>query len=128
MFYSTATGQYYFCTSQTNGWSYSSAYQVYSTSVSSGYSSDNTFTGTTGNNTHSSQISFFYPVVGSSNTTYLLACDRWADFSSNYKNAGFPNGYYVWQPVSASSGYKNNPTFWNLASWQLNVATGNWKN
>lgn len=127
MFYSTGTSQYYYLTSQTNGWSYSTAYQIYSSSVSSGYSADAAFTGTTATSTHHAQISFVFPVVGSSNTTYLIVCDRWADFSSNYKNAGFPNGYYVWEAVSASSGYKNNPTFWDLASWQLDAAGGNWK-
>lgn len=127
MFYSTATGQYYLCTSQTHGWGYSYAYQIYSSSIYSGYSSDAEFTGTVANNTHYSQISFFYPVVGSADTTYLLACDRWADFDSDYASAGYPDGYYVWQAVSASSGYKNNPTFWNLTSWKLNVATGNWE-
>jgi Glycosyl hydrolases family 43 len=128
MFYSTGTSQYYLCTSQLAGWSYSYAYQIGSSSIYSGYYGDTEFTGTVSNYTHYSQISFFYNVVGSEDTTYLLACDRWADFSSNYKNAGYPNGYYVWQPVSASgSAYKNNPTFWNLTSWQLNVTTGHWE-
>jgi hypothetical protein len=127
MFYSTGTSQYFLCTSQTHGWGYSYAYQIHSSSVYSGYSADAEFTGTVANNTHYSQISFFFNVVGSADTTYLLACDRWADFDSDYASAGFPHGYYVWQPVSASSGYSGNPTFWNLASWQLNVATGHWE-
>ena len=127
MFYSTGTSQYYFLTSQTHGWGYSFAYQIYSSSPTTGYSADAELTGTVANNTHFSQISFVYPVVGSANNTYLLACDRWADFDSDYASAGFPNGYYVWQPQSASSGYKNNPTFWNLTTWQLDAATGNWQ-
>jgi hypothetical protein len=128
MFYSTGTSQYYLCTSQTHGFGYSFAYQIGSSSIFSGYYGDTEFTGTVANNTHWSQISFFYNVVGSSKTTYLLACDRWADFDSDYASAGFPNGYYVWQPVSASgSAYENNPTFWNLTTWQLNVPTGAWE-
>ena len=120
-------GRYYACMSNLAGWSYSSAYQVNSTAIQtpSDYTADAAFAGTTADYTHHAQISFFIQVEGTAAETIVCAADRWADFDSSYKSAGFGNGYNEWCPLSFSG---TTPTYWSNATWKLNVADGHWSN
>lgn len=117
-------GNYHFCTSQTKGWSYSHAYVIYGNSIQtpSAYTADADFYGTDATNTYYSQISYFIDVHGSSTEAIVLVGDRWADFNSNYKNAGHGNNFLVMEPITYAH---NNPVFTANASWQLDAATGN---
>lgn len=124
MFYSNASGRYYYITSETNGYSYSQAYEVHSTSRTSGFSADASLNGTVSTHTYYSQVCKPVTLVGSSGTVYMMMCDRWADFNSSYKNAGHGIGYNVWEPITATS---TTPTFNALSSWQLDAAAGTWK-
>jgi hypothetical protein len=125
MVYSTASGYYYFTTSETNGYSYSHGYQVHSKSLLSGYSADADFSGTDATNSYYAQVEQWVPIVGSSGTVYMLMCDRFCDLNSNYKNAGHGTGYNPWQPCTLTS---STPTFPALGSWTLNAAAGTWTN
>lgn len=118
---------YYYIMSNLAGWSYSSAYAIWSTSIltPSDYTADAAFAGTTADYTHHSQVSFGIPVTGSSTTTIIEAGDRWADFDSSYKSAGYGSGYNEWCPVTFSG---NTPTYNSKGSFQINTATGAWQN
>lgn len=117
-------GVYHYVTSETNGWSYSQAYEVRSSSITSGYTSDATFNGTVSTHTYYSQISYFVHNLGSSQHTIVAFGDRWADFNSNYKSAGHGNNYLIMCPVTLSN---NVPTFVARGTWQFDDATGNWQ-
>lgn len=118
------TGLYYYVTSETNGYSYSQAFQVHSKSLKSGYSDDADFTGTVSTHSYFSQVQQWVTIEGTSGTVYLLMCDRWADLNKNYKNAGHGIGFNVWQPITPTS---SGLTFPNKVSWQLDAAAGLWK-
>ena len=119
-------GVYYYVMSNLAGWSYSTAYCVWSTSIltPSDYTADAAFAGTTADYTHHSQVSFCIPVKGTSTTSYIMAGDRWADFDSSYKSAGFGSGYNEWCPLTFSV---NTPTFNSKSSFQIDTSTGNWQ-
>jgi hypothetical protein len=117
-------GYYHYVTSQLAGWSYSSAYEVHSTNILSGYSSDAFFNGTTQTNTYYSQISYFVDVHGSSVETIVGVGDRWADFDSSYKNAGHGENYLIFCPISLSG---SSATFNALGTWDLDAVTGEWE-
>jgi hypothetical protein len=119
-------GVYYYVMSNLAGWSYSSAYCVWSTSIltPSDYTADAAFAGTTADYTHHSQVSFAVEVKGSSATSYIMVGDRWADFNSNYKKAGFGSGYNEWCPITFSG---NTPTFNSKSTFQIDTSTGNWQ-
>lgn len=125
MFYTPSNGYYHYASSQTNGYSYSYAFEVHSTNLLSGYSADGTFNGTTSTNTYWAQVTYCLPVVGSSGTTFMMACDRWVNYSTNYKTAGHGTGFHVWCPVTVTSA---SPTFNALATWKLDTAAGTWTN
>jgi hypothetical protein len=119
-------GIYYYIMSNTAGWSYSSAYAVWSSSIltPSDYTADAAFAGTTADYTHHSQVSFGIEIEGTSQTSYVMAGDRWADFDDTYKNAGFGSGYYEWSPITFSG---NTPTYNSLSkggTLGINAATG----
>jgi hypothetical protein len=124
MFSEGSPEYYHFCTSQLHGWSYSHAYEVRSTNITGGYSSDADFSGTDGTSTYYSQISYFVHNFGSSQHTIICVGDRWADFSSNYKNAGHGNNYLIMCPVTLSN---HVPTFVARSSWQFDNSTGDWQ-
>lgn len=117
-------GVYHYVTSETNGWSYSQAYEVRSTNPLGGYTADATFNGTAATHTYYSQISYFVHNMGSSNHAIIAFGDRWADFSSNYRNAGHGNNYLIMCPVTLSN---NVPTFVARGTWQFDDVTGNWQ-
>jgi hypothetical protein len=120
-------GVYYYVMSNLAGWSYSSAYCVWSSSIltPSDYTADAAFAGTTANSTHWSQVSFGIMVEGSSTETIIMAGDRWADFDDTYKNAGHGSGYNEWCPVTFSG---STPTYNDVDSFQINTSTGEWQN
>jgi len=117
-------GVYYYITSQLAGYSYSSAYAVWSTNIltPADYTADAPFAGTTADYTHHSQTSFVLEMVGSEYKEYFMAGDRWADFDDSYKNAGFGSGYNEWCPIAFSG---NTPTYYSLSSFQVDAAIGN---
>jgi hypothetical protein len=121
-------GVYYYLMSNLAGWSYSTAYEVQSTSIltPADYTKDAAFTGTTADDTHHSQVSFGIEVKGSSTTSYVYAGDRWADFDKSYKNAGFGNGYYEWCPLSFNGAAVS---FVSVGSTEINTSSGamTWK-
>jgi len=123
-FYVPATGRYYFFTSETNGWSYSFAYQVSSTSLMSGYSADAVLSGSQPSNTYWAQTLQAIGIQGTSGTVNMLLCDRWGLFNSNYASAGHGVGYNVWEPLTISGA---NVTFNALQTWQLDAAAGTWQ-
>lgn len=116
-------GIYYYITSNLAGWSYSSAYAIWSSSIltPSAYTKDAAFAGTTADDTHHSQVSFALELKGSADTSYIMAGDRWADFDSSYKKAGFALGYNEWCPITFSG---NTPTYQSVTSLTINAATG----
>jgi len=119
-------GTYYYIMSNLAGWSYSSAYAVWSSSIltPSDYTKDAAFAGTTATFTHWAQVSFAIMLEGSSTETIVMACDRWADFNGDYAKAGHGAGLYEWCPVTFSG---TTPTFNDETTWQINAATGAWE-
>lgn len=117
--------RYYFCTSQLAGWSYSHAYQINGTAIQtpSSYTADADFNGTDSTHTYWSQISEFVHLTSGSTALIVAVGDRWADFSSNYKNAGHGSNYFIMCPLSFSG---TTPTFNALATWQLSASTAQW--
>lgn len=116
-------GVYYYVMSNLAGWSYSSAYCVWSSSIltPSDYTADAAFAGTTSTYTYYSQVSFVIELIGSSTTSYIMCGDRWADFNSNYKSAGHGTGYNVWCPITFSG---NTPTFNPTSTLTIAYSTG----
>lgn len=116
-------GVYYYDMSNLAGWSYSSAYVVWSTSPTtpSDYTSDAAFAGTTSTYTYYSQVSFVIELKGSSTTSYIMSGDRWADFDDTYQKAGHGTGYNVWCPITFSG---NTPTFNSTSTLTIAYSTG----
>jgi len=116
-------GLYYLIMSNLAGWSYSSAYAVWSSSPTTpaDYTADAAFQGTTADYTHHSQVSFGLEIKGSSSTGYIMAGDRWSDFDSSYRSAGYGEGYNEWCPVSFNG---NQPIYNSVGSFQVDAATG----
>lgn len=116
-------GYYYYIMSNLAGWSYSSAYAIWSPSIltPSDYTADAPFAGTTATYTYYSQVSFAIGLTGSQTTSYIMAGDRWADFDSSYKNAGHGEGYNVWCPITFSG---ETPTFNATGTLTINSSTG----
>ena len=50
--------------------------------------------------------------------------DRWADFNSNYKSAGYGSGYNEWGPITFSG---NTPTYNSKSTFQIDTSTGKWQ-
>jgi hypothetical protein len=127
MFYNTSKQRYHYITSETNGYSYSFAYEVRSSSLFGTYSNDFILPGTQPTNTYWSQVTYCVPVVGTSGTVYMMMGDRWANRSSNYANAGHGTGFNVWCPITFPSGSNTTPTFQARATWQIDAAAGTWQ-
>jgi hypothetical protein len=121
--YAPTENRYYYFTSETNGWSYSHAFVVNSTSVSSGYTDRVILPGTDATNTYWSQTVQALSIPGSSGTAYVMLCDRWNVFSGNYASAGHGTGYNVWEPLTLSG---SSATFSPLQTWFLDAAAGTW--
>ncbi len=113
-------GVYYNVVSETAGWAGSQTSYQTASSIFGPYSSLQIMSGSSGNNSHQSQVDFVLKVQGASGTMYMYAGDRWSDFIS-----GQGTGFYVWEPLSFSG---NTPTFNNLSSWKINAAAGTWSN
>jgi hypothetical protein len=121
--YAPTENRYFYFTSETNGWSYSHAFVVNSTSVSSGYTGRVILPGTDATNTYWSQTVQALSIPGSSGTAYVMLCDRWNLFSGNYASAGHGTGYNVWEPLTLSG---SSATFSPLQTWFLDAAAGTW--
>jgi autotransporter-associated beta strand protein len=119
-------GIYYYMMSNLAGWSYSSAYEVNSPSIltPSAYTADATFLGTDVDNTHYSQVSFAVQVAGTVATNYIMVGDRWAEFNSNYKNAGHGSAFNIMCPITFTN---NTPYFQSLNMFQIDTVTGKWR-
>jgi hypothetical protein len=116
-------GVYYYDMSNLAGWSYSSAYVVWSTNPTtpSDYTADAAFAGTTSTYTYYSQVSYVIELIGSSTTSYIMSGDRWADFDSSYQSAGHGTGYNVWCPITFSG---DTPTFNSTSTLTIAYSTG----
>ena len=68
-------GIYYYIMSNLAGWSYSTAYTVWSTNIfiPTDYTADAAYPGTTADYTHYSQVSFGFQVAGTVATNYIMA-------------------------------------------------------
>jgi|GEM_PF-5624711 len=122
--YVPSTDRYYYFSSETNGWSFSHAFVVTSTSLMSGYGGRIILPGTDATNSYWSQTVQATSISGTTGTVHMMLCDRWALFSSNYKNAGHGIGFNVWEPLTISG---SSVTFHPLASWYLDAAAGVWQ-
>ncbi|HEV2693108.1 MAG TPA: autotransporter-associated beta strand repeat-containing protein, partial [Verrucomicrobiae bacterium] len=119
-------GIYYYTMSNLAGWSYSTAYEVNSTSIFSptSYTADAAYLGTTADNTHYSQVSFGFQVAGTVTTNYLMVGDRWAQFISTYASAGHGSNFAVMCPITFTN---NTPYFQSLNMFQIDAVTGKWR-
>jgi len=117
------SGVYYYNVSQTHGFGYSAAYVVWSTTPTdpSDYTKDAEFNGTWTDSTYWSQVGNVQELKGSSETSYFMMSDRWANFDDDYWNAGHGLGYYVWSPLTFSG---DTPTFNNVSTLTVDSATG----
>jgi hypothetical protein len=117
------SGVYYYVMSNLAGWSYSSAYAVWSSSIltPSDYTADAAFAGTTADYTHYSQVCAAIELEGTKYTSYIMMGDRWADFNSDYEKVGYGSGYYVWCPITFSYSV---PTYVSLGSFKEDPVDG----
>jgi hypothetical protein len=114
-------GKYYMCASNIYGWDASYAYYLVADDIRGPYLPTNemqVINGSADDYAHISQTGFFFTIKGSKQETVLYCGDRWADFAGN----GL--GYNQWVPLSFNG---TEPYFNSLNSWDLNVATGEWK-
>ncbi|HSY19584.1 MAG TPA: autotransporter-associated beta strand repeat-containing protein [Candidatus Acidoferrales bacterium] len=119
-------GVYYYTMSNLAGWSYSTAYEVNSTSIFSptSYTADAAYLGTTADNTHYSQVSFGFQVAGTVATNYIMVGDRWAQFISTYAGAGHGSNFAIMCPITFTN---NTPYFQSLNMFQIDTVTGKWR-
>ncbi len=119
-------GVYYYTMSNLAGWSYSTAYEVNSTSIFSptSYTADAAYLGTTADNTHYSQVSFGFQVAGTLATNYIMVGDRWAQFISTYASAGHGSNFAIMCPITFTN---NTPYFQSLNMFQIDAVTGKWR-
>lgn len=120
------SGVYYYTMSNLAGWSYSTAYEVNSTSVftPTAYTADAAYLGTTADNTHYSQVSFGFQVAGTVATNYIMVGDRWTQFISTYASAGHGSNFAIMCPLTFTN---NTPYFQSLNMFQIDTVTGNWR-
>ncbi len=116
-------GIYYYNMSNLAGWSYSSAYEVNSTSIFSpnSYTADAPYLGTTADFTHYSQVSFGFQVAGTEATNYIMVGDRWAQFINTYESAGHGKGFAVMCPITFTN---STPYFNSVNMFQVDAVTG----
>jgi autotransporter-associated beta strand protein len=116
-------GIYYYTMSNLAGWSYSSAYEVNSTSIFSpnSYTADAAYQGTITDFTHYSQVSFGFQVAGTEATNYIMAGDRWAQFINTYGSAGHGQGFAIMCPITFTNG---TPYFNSVNMFQVDAVTG----
>lgn len=116
-------GIYYYTMSNLAGWSYSSAYEVNSTSIFSphSYTADAVYLGTTADFTHYSQVSFGFQVAGTQATNYIMVGDRWAQFINTYESAGHGKGFGIMCPITFTNG---TPYFNSVNMFQVDAVTG----
>jgi autotransporter-associated beta strand protein len=119
-------GTYYYTMSNLAGWSYSSAYAVWSTNIftPADYTADAPYLGTTTDYTHYSQVSFGFQVAGTVATNYLMVGDRWAQFISTYASAGHGSNFSIICPITFTNGM---PYFQSLNMFQIDAVTGKWR-
>jgi autotransporter-associated beta strand protein len=119
-------GVYYYTMSNLAGWSYSTAYEVNSTSIftPAAYTADAAYLGTTADNTHYSQVSFGFQVAGNVTTNYIMVGDRWAQFISTYASAGHGSNFAIMCPITFTNG---TPYFQSLNMFQIDAVTGKWR-
>ena len=117
-------GIYYYTMSNLAGWSYSTAYEVNSTSIFSptSYTADAPYLGTTADDTHYSQVSFGFQVAGTEATNYIMVGDRWSQFDSTYTSAGHGKNFAIMCPITFSNG---TPYFNSESMFQVDTVTGN---
>jgi len=117
-------GVYYYTMSNLAGWSYSSAYEVNSTTifVPTSYTVDAAYLGTTADFTHYSQVSFGFQVAGTVATNYIMVGDRWAQFINTYASAGHGQGFSIMCPITFTN---NTPYFQSVNMFQVDAVTGN---
>jgi autotransporter-associated beta strand protein len=119
-------GIYYYTMSNLAGWSYSTAYAVWSTNIftPADYTADAAYLGTTADDTHYSQVSFGFQVAGTVATNYLMVGDRWAQFISTYASAGHGSNFSIICPITFTNG---TPYFQSLNMFQIDAVTGKWR-
>jgi hypothetical protein len=117
-------GVYYYIMSNLAGYSYSTAYAIWSTNILTpgDYTADTPFQGTTADNTRYSQVSFGFRVAGTEATNYIYVGDRWCEEDSTYNSAGYGNGFSVMCPLTFTNGV---PYFNSVHEFQVDTVTGN---
>ena len=109
---------YFWMGSGLTSWERNDNYYFTATSLKGPWESHGNFA-PKGSLTWNSQSTFVLPIVGSKDSSYLFAGDRWA--FPHQKSAAT----YVWQPLLVSGKTITLPDY--KQNWQINTQTGQWK-